>query len=162
MAHILPFITSQVGSMLFWMVVFVLALLIEMANPRLLSIWFCGGAFISFVLSLFPQIPFWIEVLVFSFVSTVLLVLSLVFFRKRILAGKGIKTNIESLFGEEVRLLTDADKETRGEVMYKDVIWKVSPFNLDEVFNKDEIAIVHSIQGNRLLIIKKGKKEDVS
>lgn len=148
---------SPVFGLVFWVLVFLVALVAEVSVPQLVSIWFCGGALVSFVLSLFPGIPFWVEVLVFVAVSAVLLVLSFVFFRKSFLNSKNQATNIDAIFGEEVVLLSECHRDLPGEVYYRDIIWKVIPKNENEVFSTGEAAIVVSVKGNRLIIAKKGK-----
>jgi membrane protein implicated in regulation of membrane protease activity len=93
----------------FWAGVFILALIIELMEPQLVSIWFCGGALISFVLALLG-VPLLIQAGVFIVVSAVLLILSFKFFRKSILDRPKVPTNADSMIDQEILLLTDVDK----------------------------------------------------
>jgi len=140
----------------FWAGVFILALIIELMEPQLVSIWFCGGALISFVLALLG-VPLLIQAGVFIVVSAVLLILSFKFFRKSILDRPKVPTNADSMIDQEILLLTDVDKTTLGEGLYKDIQWKVI-VDEDVSFQKDEIAVIKQIKGNRLVIKKKEGK----
>ncbi|MDI9510820.1 MAG: hypothetical protein QM203_02420 [Bacillota bacterium] len=97
-----------------WLGVFILALIIEASDPQLISIWFAGGALIAFILSLFPSVGIWTQVIVFTLSSGILLILSFIFFRKSFLNSKKISTNVDALVDEEVILLTDANKDIYG------------------------------------------------
>lgn len=142
-----------------WLGIFILALIIEAAEPGLISIWFAGGALVAFIFSLFPDIfPLWAQIVAFIITSGVLLLLSFIFFRKSFLNVKAQNTNLDALINEEVILLNDCDKDNMGEVTYRDVMWKTTPKNHTDAFYKGETAIVESIKGNRLVIIKKGKE----
>ena len=140
----------------FWAGVFILALIIELMEPQLVSIWFCGGALISFVLALL-SVPLLIQAGVFIVVSAVLLILSFKFFRKSILDRPKVPTNADSMIDQEILLLTYVDKTTLGEGLYKDIQWKVI-VDEDISFQKDEIAVIKQIKGNRLVIKKKEGK----
>ena len=139
-----------------WLVIFVLAIIIEAAEPGLISIWFAGGALVAFILSLFDQIELWVQIVAFIGTSGILLLLSFVFFRKSFLNVVAQKTNVDALLNTEVALLTACSKDVLGEVIYRDVTWKVTPKNSEDSFIPGEIAMVDSIKGNKLVIIKKG------
>lgn len=139
-----------------WLGIFILALIIEAAEPGLISIWFAGGALVAFILSLFPNIPFWVQIIAFIVTSGILLTLSFIFFRKSFLNVKTQNTNLDALISEEVTLLSICNKDTLGEVTYRDVTWKVTPKNHEDQFESGELAVVDSIRGNRLVITKKG------
>ncbi len=140
----------------FWAGVFILALIIELMEPQLVSIWFCGGALVAFILALF-RVPILIQAGVFIVVSAILLILSFRFFRKSILDRPKIPTNADAMINQEILLLSDVDHATVGSGLYKDVQWKVVVDD-DVKFTKDEIAIIKEIRGNRLIIKKKEGK----
>lgn len=154
MSHL---ITLVAANWLFaiWLGVFILALIVEAAEPGLVSIWFAGGALVAFILSL-VGVKLWIQILVFILTSTVLLILSFIFFRKSFLNAKNQNTNLDALLDEEVILLSNCSKDELGEVAYRDVRWKVTPKLHDDTFKTGEIAIVDAIKGNKLVIKKKG------
>ena len=57
-----------------WLVIFVLALLIEAIGPEIVSIWFAGGALVSLIISFIPGVDWWVQLIVFAVVSAALLV----------------------------------------------------------------------------------------
>ena len=76
-----------------WIFIFVFALVIEFATPQLVSVWFSGGALISFILSLF-KVYWWIQLIVFIVSSTVLVACSRKFVTK--ILQKDIPTNSDA------------------------------------------------------------------
>lgn len=145
----------QIG-IYFWAGVFLLALIIELIEPQLVSIWFCGGALISFILALL-NVHLLIQAGVFVVVSAILLVLSFKFFRKSILNRPTIPTNADSMIDQEILLLSDVSKTATGSGLFKDVQWKVI-VDEDITLTKDDIAIIKGIKGNRLIVTKKEKE----
>lgn len=141
-----------------WVAIFVIAIVAEAIEPQLISIWFAGGALVALILSLFPSIGIWIQLLVFALTSGVLLILSFAFFRKSFLNKKSINTNVDALVEEEVRLLTPVSNDVPGSVLYRDIQWAVVPKNVTDTFSAGEIVVIDSIRGNRLVIRKKGEK----
>lgn len=139
-----------------WLAIFVIALIIEALEPGLISIWFAGGALVAFILSLIPSIELWVQIVVFIVTSGILLLISFLFLRKSFLNSRYAKTNSDAILDQEVILLTPCDKDVLGEVIYRDVVWKATPKNRDDVFVKNEEAIVDTIAGNKLVIKKKG------
>ena len=59
-----------VSSILFWLLVLVIMLVIEIASLGLTSIWFAGGALVAFVFALFHA-PLILQIVVFLIVSLV-------------------------------------------------------------------------------------------
>ena len=154
MSEIIPLVAAN-WLFAIWLGVFILALIIEAAEPGLVSIWFAGGALVAFILSL-VGVPLWIQITVFILTSAILLGLSFIFFRKSFLNAKAQNTNLDALLEEEVTLLSDCSKDQLGEVAFRDVRWKVTPKVHEDTFKAGDIAIVDSIKGNKLVIKKKG------
>lgn len=154
MSEIIPLVAAN-WLFAMWLGVFILALIIEAAEPGLVSIWFAGGALVAFILSL-VGVPLWIQITVFILTSAILLGLSFIFFRKSFLNAKTQNTNLDALLEEEVTLLSDCSKDQLGEVAFRDVRWKVTPKIHEDTFKAGDIAIVDGIKGNKLVIKKKG------
>lgn|GEM_PF-463669 len=155
--HILAILQNPTIGIFFWAGVFLLALIIELVDPQLVSIWFCGGSLVAFVLALL-NVHLLIQAGVFIVVSAVLLILSFKFFRKSILNRPTIPTNADSMVGQEILLLTEVTKTAGGAGLFKDVQWKVL-VDEDIVLAKDEIAIIKGIKGNHLIVTKKEIKQ---
>ena len=89
-------------EMIFWLIVFVVLLVIEIATMGLTTIWFAGGALVSF-LAAYIGFGVVVQVALFLIVSSLLLVLT------RPIAVKFFnqerqKTNVESLIGRQRRM----------------------------------------------------------
>ena len=52
-----------------WLALFVIMLVVEAMGPALVSVWFSFGALIALIISFIPNIPWWIEVIVFIVIS---------------------------------------------------------------------------------------------
>ena len=52
-----------------WLSLFVLMLVVEAIGTELVSIWFSLGALIALIVSFIPNVPWWVEVVVFVVIS---------------------------------------------------------------------------------------------
>lgn len=91
----------------FWLVVLVVLVVIELLTMGLTTIWFAGGALVATIASLL-RAPFAVQVILFLVVSVVLL------FFTRPLAVKyfnkdRIRTNAESLVGRQAIVISEID-----------------------------------------------------
>lgn len=145
------FLNEQTFQIVLWLVVFIVALLIELATTDLVSIWFCGGSLVALIMSFF-KIDFVWEFVVFAVVTAVLLVISKLFLRKK-LHTDDTATNADSLIGKEIQIISNVDSKTPGQGIVRDVVWTVVSEN--DNFEKGEYAIVKRIVGNKLIIKKK-------
>jgi len=143
---------SQVFCVILWLVVFILALGMELATEQLVSIWFCGGALVSIILAA-VKVPFIPQLIVFVAVSAVLLALGKTVIAKKLIK-KDSKTNYDAIVGEEI-LITEAVSPVKaGAGKYRDVVWTVA---CDEDLAVGEYAVVKEIKGNKLVVEKKRK-----
>ena len=62
-----------------WLGLFITAVVIEAITQDLVSVWFAFGAIIALIFSAFPVIPWYVQLIVFAFVSLLLLILLLLF-----------------------------------------------------------------------------------
>ena len=92
---------------MYWLILFVVLLIIEICTMGLTTIWFAGGALVAFVMGI---IGFGtkVQIIVFLIVSVLLLVMTrpiaLKYFNK-----ERQKTNAESLIGQQALVLEDVD-----------------------------------------------------
>ena len=87
-----------------WLAVLLASIIVELAVPALVSVWFAAGAFVSLILTSILTIFMgedalffiWLEILVFVIVSvlTVILIRPLILNRR-----KELKTNVDSMIG---------------------------------------------------------------
>jgi membrane protein implicated in regulation of membrane protease activity len=90
-----------------WLIVFVVALLVEANCICLLSIWFAVGALVALVAALLNW-PIWLQVLLFTVVSVTLLA-SLRGVTRKYLKPKLHRTNLDSILGSQGYVTANID-----------------------------------------------------
>lgn len=138
----------------FWLVVFLLAIFIELMTSDLVSVWFGGSSIITMILACF-KVHWAIQLGVFLIVAALLLYLTRPIVKKR-LSGKDSRTNADSLIGSEIIITKDISLYSPGEGKVRDITWTCKVEN-DIVISANEIAIIKQIKGNHLIVEKKGK-----
>lgn len=136
-----------------WILVFIIAIVVEISTQELVSIWFSVGAIPAIILAAFG-LSFWWQLGTFAVVSAIAFVLSQIFLKKRIKINSSA-TNADSLVGNEILVISRVTPTSIGEGRVRDVVWTIAS---DETIEKDEFAIVKEIKGNKLIIMSKEKK----
>ena len=139
-----------------WVVVFIAALVIEIALPGLVSIWFAGGALVSLFVAIFGGNPI-AQIIVFVSVSALLLILTKFVFKKTFLKSKPTATNTDALIGQEIRVIKGFGRTTHGEGKIRDLVWTLVTLE-DVQYTEGEFAIIKEIQGNHIIVAKKEGK----
>ena len=85
---------------IFWLIVFLVAIFIELLTSDLVSIWFGGSSILTMVLACF-KVHWAIQLTVFLVVAAILLFLTRPLVKKK-LSGAVSKTNADSLIGSEI------------------------------------------------------------
>ena len=140
-----------------WLVIFVIMVIIEASGPALVSIWFAAGALISLILSLIPNIPWWVEIIAFVVVSVAAL-FALRPFSKKLLKRNTIASNVDSLIGKKGFVVEEISYLKPGSCKINDVVWTAVNVKEDESIAKDEVIEVVSINGNKLFVKKVEEK----
>ena len=139
-------------EMIFWLVVFVVLLIVEIATMGLTTVWFAGGALISF-LAAYMGLGVVVQVLLFLVVSILLLVLT------RPLAVKFFnqereKTNAESLIGQKAVVKEEINTlQATGRVEVNGMEWSAKTEE-SEIIEADTIVMIKGIQGVKLIVEK--------
>ncbi len=139
-------------EMIFWLIVFVVLLLIEIATMGLTTIWFAGGALVAFLAS-YIGFGIVVQVLVFLIVSILLLVLT------RPLAVKFFnkdrqKTNAESLIGQKAVVKEAINTlQATGRVEVNGMEWSAKTEESD-IIATDTVVVIKGIQGVKLIVEK--------
>ena len=94
-------------QMIFWIVLFVILLIIEIATMGLTTVWFAGGALIAFLAANFG-FGIVVQVILFLLVSILLLVLTRPV-AMRFFNQQREKTNAESLIGQKAVVIEEID-----------------------------------------------------
>ncbi len=141
---------------IFWLVLFVVLLVIEIATMGLTTIWFAGGAILAFILA-YAGFGMPVQIIVFLLASIILLVLTrpiaVKFFNK-----ERQLTNAESLIGQKAVVLEKIDTlhgEGRAEV--NGMEWSAKTEEPDSIIEAGEVVVIDGIQGVKLIV----RKEEV-
>ena len=132
-------------KVIYWLAIFIVLLIIEIATMGLTTIWFAGGALIAF---------FGLGVQVGTFIVVSLLLLLLT----RPLAVKYFnqerqKTNAESLIGQHALVTEDIDTiKAKGQVEICGQIWSAKTDEPDGKIPKNTVVVVNGIQGVKLIV----------
>lgn len=147
-----------VSSILFWLLVLVIMLVIEIASLGLTSIWFAGGALVAFVFALFHA-PLILQIVVFLIVSLVLLVftrpIAVKYFNK-----DRERTNVESMIGRQVIVVSEVDNlQGIGRVTVGGQEWSARTVQDGVVLPVGAVAVVKEVKGVKL-IVEERKEEN--
>lgn len=140
-----------------WLGVIIVTAIVEFATMEVVSIWFTFGAIIPFILAATGALNWIWQVVIFVVLSAVMIVSLRSVTKKFLLRNSNEKTNVDSLIGQKVRMLSRTDFETVGSVKINDVVWSAIGFS-KQTIEKDEIVTILSVQGNKL-VVKKDKVE---
>lgn len=133
--------------MIVWLVVFIVALVVEFGTTDLVSIWFAIGAFVAFFFCISESIPWYVSLIVFIALSAVCLTIFLLFIKKRI-DRKMIPTNYEAMIGKSVVIIeVDKDSKTTGVCKIGDVMWTI---DAKHDITLGESLKITGVEGNRL------------
>lgn len=107
---------------LIWLIVLAVCLAVEAATYGLVTIWFAGGALISFLVSFFTD-NLVIQIIVFLVVSTILLLFTRPVAVK-LINGKRTKTNVDSVIGMVCKVTETIDNfNETGTVQLNGLEW---------------------------------------
>lgn len=137
--------------MIFWLVLLIIFILIEVPTLGLTTIWFAGGALIAVIVSLLGA-PVWLQVFLFFAVSLLLL------FFTRPVAVKyfnrdRVKTNVESMVGRQAIVVSEIDNiQGIGQVTVAGQEW--SARSCDDKVRVPAGAVVNvvAINGVKLIV----------
>ena len=134
-----------------WLGLVIVCCIFEACTTSLTTIWFAGGAMVSFVLALF-KVPEWIQMIVFVIISVALLILTRPFVVKILKVGN-VKTNIDSIIGQKATVIEDINNaQNTGRVTVKGQEWTARARDDDEVILKGTVVEVSEIAGVKLIV----------
>lgn len=134
-----------------WLSIFVLAIIIEAITSDLTSIWFAGGAMIALIISFIPDVAWWIEVIVFIVISTVM-ILGLRPLAKKLLKTNITNSNIDEMAGKKGIMLKGYDELNHGEVKINDVVWTAIGADESKAIPQGTKVVVVAVNGNKLIV----------
>ncbi|MBR2387337.1 MAG: NfeD family protein [Clostridia bacterium] len=134
-----------------WLAVVVIAIIVEVIVPGLVSIWFVPSALVAMVLAFF-SVPVIIQVAVFLVSSGLFIFLS----RKFIGTGKkSTRTNIDSVIGERCIVAEKIDNiHATGKVKLNGMDWTARSLDSEVTYEVDDIVYVDRVEGVKLIVKK--------
>lgn len=137
--------------MIFWLVLLIVAIVVEVLTLGLTSIWFAGGALVS-ILAAILYAPVWLQVVLFFLVSLLLL------FFTRPIAVKyfnrdRVKTNVESMVGRQAVVISEIDNiQGIGQVTLNGQEWSARSMDDRMRIPVGSIVDVVSVSGVKLIV----------
>lgn len=141
-------------SPIYWIIIFIVLLIIEIATLGLTTVWFAAGALAAFLAGILGA-GLAVQIVLFLVVSIVLLVLTrpvaLKYFN-----NKRQSTNVESMIGRQgVALETIDTIKSQGLVEVDGETWSARTDEPEGVIPKDTVVSVEGVQGVKLIVKKK-------
>ena len=136
---------------LVWLVLMIVAFVIEAASEALVSLWFAAGAIVALGLSFIPGLPFYWEIVAFLVVSTAAFFLIRPLFTK-LLKKRIVKASVDSLVGSKAVVKAEGESLHPGEVVLRGSVWTALPIQDVVSFRKGDIVKVLAVEGNKLLV----------
>lgn len=141
---------------IFWLILFVVLLIIEIFTMGLTTVWFAGGALVAIFLA-YLKVDLPVQIIVFLLVSILLLVLTrpiaIKFFNQ-----ERQKTNADSLIGQKAVVLEAIDTvRGTGRVEVNGMEWSAKEEKGTDTIQAGQIVVIEGIQGVKLIV----KKEEV-
>ena len=135
-----------------WLIILALCLLVEIATLGLVTIWFAGGALVTFFVAMATD-SLLIQMLVFLVVSLLLL-----FFTrpiaKKFYNSKRTKTNVESVIGEQCKVTETIDNfNGTGTVLLNGLEWTARSKN-EAVIEAGARVKVCAVDGVKVIVEK--------
>ncbi len=134
-----------------WLVLLIIAVVVEVLTMGLTSIWFAGGALVA-ILATFVHAPIWLQVVLFFLVSLLLL------FFTRPIAVKyfnkdRVRTNVESMVGRQAIVTSEIDNlQGIGQVIVGGQEWSARSLIDNQRIAAGSVVIVEAINGVKLIV----------
>lgn len=143
---------------IYWLILFVILVGIEVATMALTTIWFAGGALAAFLVSL-AGLSLEVQLVVFVAVSFVLLFLTRPVISKFLRVPEA-RTNADSLIGRQARVTEEIDNELgTGAAVVGGQEWTARALQDGQIYPTDTMVTIKMIQGVKLIVTT--SQEDV-
>lgn len=136
---------------MFWLILLIVCLVIEMSTMGLTTIWFAGGALVA-ILAAVLHLPVAVQIILFFVVSLVLL------FFTRPIAVKyfnkdRVKTNVEGLVGKQAIVTGEIDNlRSEGEVILNGQVWSARSQDDQITIPTGAVVSILAIHGVKLVV----------
>lgn len=134
-----------------WLGLLVLLIIFELVTTSLTTIWFAGGALVSFIMAMFKA-PLWTQIAAFFAVSIVLLIFTRPVFTKILKIG-GAKTNVDGLIGQRARVISEINNnESAGYAVVGGQEWTARAQNDSDIIPENTIVEIVGVSGVKLIV----------
>lgn len=135
----------------FWLIVLIALVAIEITTLGLTTIWFAGGALIAVVVAMLGG-PVWLQITLFLLVSSVLLFftrpIAIKYFNK-----DRVRTNAEGMIGKQAIVISEIDNANGiGQVTVNGQEWSARSSEEHRKFTPGDIVTVLAISGVKLIV----------
>lgn len=142
---------------IFWLILFILLVIIEIATMGLTTIWFATGALAATIASVFGANVV-VQAILFFLISIVMLVftrpVAVKYFNK-----DRVKTNVESLIGEQAVVISDIDNlQGIGQALIRGQEWTARSEEESGSIKTGAVVEVIAVQGVKLIVKEKTTK----
>ena len=137
---------------IYWLILFIVLLVIEIITLGLTTIWFAGGALTAFVLSML-EVPPTVQWAVFCAVSLILLFATRPWAVRYFNSQKKEKINVDSLIGRTAVVTSEIrNLEGKGEVFVNGLTWTARAGEDSLVIKEDTHVTITAVQGVKLIV----------
>lgn len=139
---------------MWWLILLIVFILIELPTMGLTTIWFAGGALVSTIAAALHA-PGWLQIALFLVVS-----IALLFFTRPIAVKyfnkDRVKTNVEGMIGKQAIVISQiSNLEGVGQVTVGGMEWAAKSTEDDKVIPVGAVVVVQSVQGVKLIVDEK-------
>ena len=140
---------------LYWLILIIVLVVLEIITLGLTTIWFAGGALVGFILSMLDAAPV-IQWAAFCVVSLILLFATRPWALRYFNNQKKEKTNVDSLIGETAVVTSEiSNLEGRGEAVVNGMTWTARSAEDSVKIPEGARAEILAVQGVKLIVKKK-------
>ncbi|MCM1101896.1 MAG: NfeD family protein [Clostridium sp.] len=137
--------------MVVWLVILIVAIVIEVGTLGLTGIWFAGGALIAVIAAAF-SLPLWLQILLFLVVSLLLMVftrpIAVKYFNK-----DRVRTNVESMIGRQAIVISEIDNlQGIGQVTVGGQEWSARSEDDRKCLAVGTVVQVVAVSGVKLIV----------
>ena len=141
----------MVEQIIFWLVLLIVLLGIEMATLGLTTIWFAGGALIAVVAALLHA-PLTVQIVLFFLVSLVL-----VFFTRPVAVKyfnkDRVRTNVESVLGKQTIVTEEIDNLLgKGGAVLNGQEWSARSTEDGKIIPEGAVVTIEAVSGVKLIV----------
>lgn len=134
-----------------WFILLVVFVILEAATIALVSVWFCIGSVVAWLISL-AGASLSAQIIIFLVVSLICLIFLRPLVSKYVKKDEESKTNIDALIGQKAIVTEKIDNlRGSGELKINGQLWSAKNLK-DEIIEKGNIVIIRKVQGAKLFV----------